>query len=99
MKRLFIFGTGAHARKVYHCAAGSGYQVAAFVDENPAAVAPLSGERLLLVDDLPEPTAGDSLFVAIGRADVRQRLMAHWGGRGWTLPALARSATFDRARC
>ena len=64
----------------------------AFVDENPAAVVPISGERLLLATALPEPTAGDSVFVAIGRADVRQRLMARLGGRGWPLPALVHMA-------
>ena len=92
MKRLFIFGTGAHARKVYHCAVGSGYQVVAFVDENSAALAPIAGERLLLANALPEPTHGDSVFVAIGRADVRRRLMADLGGRGWSLPALVHAA-------
>lgn len=88
MKRLFIFGTGAHARKVYHCATGSGYEVVGFVDENPAAVAPIPGEHVVVAAGLPVPAAGDCMFVAIGRADVRRRLMERLGAQGWSLPAL-----------
>ena len=94
MKRLFIFGTGAHARKVYHCAVGSGYQVVAFVDENPAAVVPIPGEHVVHATALPEPAAGDCMFVAIGRADVRRRLMERLGAQGWSLPALVHSAAW-----
>ncbi len=94
MKRLFIFGTGAHARKVYHCATGSGYQVVAFVDENPAANAPMPGERVLDADVLPEPAADDCMFVAIGRSDVRRRLMDRLAEQGWGLPALVHTAAW-----
>lgn len=94
MKRLLIFGTGAHARKAYHCAVRSGYQVIAFVDESPTAVSPIVGERLLLANALPKPTAGDCAFVAIGRADARERLMALLGALGWPLPALVHAAAW-----
>lgn len=94
MKRLFIFGTGAHARKVFHCAATCGYRVAAFVDENPEAVAPIRGLRVLDAGALPEPAEGDCLFVAIGRADVRRRLMDRLDKLGWELPALVHAAAW-----
>lgn len=87
MKRLFIFGTGMLARKVYHCASGA-YDVVAFVDEDPAARAPIPGAQVIDAAVLPEPSAGDCMFIAIGRTDVRRRLMDRLGGQGWHLPAL-----------
>lgn len=86
--RLFIFGTGAHARKVYHYAVDRGWHVAAFVDEAVGAVAPISGVPVLRSQDLEEPLMDDAMFVAIGRADVRRRLMDRMDAAGWRLPAL-----------
>lgn len=87
--RLFIFGTGAHARKVYHYAVDSGWQVVAFVDETVGAVAPIAGVSVLLPQELTDPAKGDAMFVAIGRTDVRRRLMDRMASAGWSLPALA----------
>lgn len=86
--RLFIFGTGAHARKVYHYAVDCGWQVAAFVDEAVGAAAPIAGVPVLLPQELAEPAKGDAMFVAIGRADVRRRLMERMDAAGWRLPPL-----------
>ena len=86
--RLFVFGTGAHARKVYHYAVDCGWQVAAFVDETVGAVAPIAGVPVLLPQELTGPAKGDAMFVAIGRADVRRRLMDSMAAAGWSLPAL-----------
>lgn len=86
--RLFIFGTGAHARKVYHYAVDCGWQVAAFVDETVGAVAPIADVPVLHPQDIGEPTIDDAMFVAIGRADVRRRLMDQLEILGWRLPAL-----------
>jgi acetyltransferase-like isoleucine patch superfamily enzyme len=94
MTRLFIFGTGAHARKVFHCAATCGYRVEAFVDENPAAIAPIPSLLVLDAGVLPVPTEGDCMFVAIGRADVRRRLMDRLDKLGWELPALVHEAAW-----
>jgi len=94
MKRLFIFGTGAHARKVYHCANGCDYHVIAFVDENSAANAPIAGARVIGIGELPEPGAGDSMFVAIGRPEVRRRLMDQLAAQGWGLPPLVHTAAW-----
>ncbi len=86
--RLFIFGTGAHARKVYHYAVDCGWHVAAFVDEAGDAVAPIAGMPVLRLQDLGAPSIDDVMFVAIGRADVRRRLMGRMDAAGWRLPAL-----------
>lgn len=84
-----IFGTGAHARKAAHCAQRAGRTVVAFVDENPTATSPLPGVPLLTAATWAAADgAGGALFVAIGRADVRQRLMDDAAARGWRLPPL-----------
>jgi UDP-3-O-[3-hydroxymyristoyl] glucosamine N-acyltransferase len=87
-RNLVIFGTGAHARKAYHCWTLAGGSVAAFADENPAATSPVAGVPVLRADQLGAPQGGQQLFIAIGRADVRQRLMDQHAARGWPLPAL-----------
>lgn len=86
--RLFIFGTGAHARKVFHYAAALGYEVAGFVDENAAAQPPVLGVQVFHAASLHVPAEGEAMFVAIGRADVRKRLMDYLASVGWALPAL-----------
>lgn len=93
MKRLYIFGTGMHARKVYHCAIDS-YEVVAFVDENSEASAPIPCAQVVDAAVLPKPASGDCMFVAIGRADVRRRLMERLGSQGWQLPAVVHAAAW-----
>jgi carbonic anhydrase/acetyltransferase-like protein (isoleucine patch superfamily) len=91
---MFIFGTGAHARKVFHCAVECGYQVAAFIDENPPPSAPVAGVPVLDAKLLPAPGANDCAFIAIGRADVRRRLMDSLAAKGWSLPALVHKSAW-----
>lgn len=86
--RLFIFGTGAHARKVFHYAMALDHEVLGFVDENPGAVSPVCNVPLIAFSTLGAPADGTGIFVAIGRADVRRRLMDILGADGWSLPAL-----------
>lgn len=91
-----IFGTGAHARKAFHAAVLGGDSVAAFVDENPAAQAPVPGVPVLPgVPGVPVRPAAllavmppADLFVAVGRADVRRRVMDEAAALGWRLPPL-----------
>lgn len=92
MKTLVVVGTGAHARKAFHCAQAAGWRVVAFADENPAATAPVAGLDVQTVDQaLAAPAAGTAapaVFVAIGNADVRRRLMDRAEAAGRALPAL-----------
>jgi UDP-3-O-[3-hydroxymyristoyl] glucosamine N-acyltransferase len=88
MSRVWtIFGTGAHARKACHCAVLGGDTVAAFVDENAAARAPVADVPVLPAAALSSGAPGE-LFVAIGNAEARRRLMDQCAAQGWRLPAL-----------
>lgn len=82
-----LFGTGAHARKAFHIAVLGGGRVAAFVDEKTDAQAPVPGVPVVASLQLASATPGD-LFVAVGRADARRRLMHEAAASGWRLPPL-----------
>jgi sugar O-acyltransferase (sialic acid O-acetyltransferase NeuD family) len=88
MKRLFIYGCGAHARKVAHYARACGFELVAFVDENPGARAPLPHIALRQAASLDAPGEDDAMFVAIGDPAVRRRLMDRLAAANWALPAL-----------
>lgn len=85
---LYIFGTGAHARKVFHCATLTGFKVKAFVDENPGAHAPVESLPVISPDALKNLVKFSCLFVAIGNSEVRKRLMDEYLKDGWTLPSI-----------
>ena len=85
---LLIYGAGAHARKVCHAWTLAGGKVEAFVDDDPAATSPVPGVELRLPASFGEPLAGKALFIAIGSADVRRRLVDLYAARGWRLPAV-----------
>ena len=86
MWRLYIIGTGSHARKVCYYALDLGWEVAGFVDEASNAKAPLKNFDVM---DLPKKiNQNEAVFVAIGQPIVRRRLMDSLSGVGWALPAL-----------
>jgi hypothetical protein len=85
---LVIFGTGAHARKAFHCWTQAGGVVSAFADENVETASPVAGVPVLAAAELELQATPGQLFVGVGRADERQRLMDHHEQRGWQLPAL-----------
>ncbi len=91
---LYIFGTGPHARKIAQCAGGAGWSVAAFVDEAADARSPVEGVPALVASALAAPRAGEAVFVAIGRPEVRRRLMDELAARGWRLPALVHATAW-----
>lgn len=88
-RAIMIFGTGAHARKVYHCAVAAGWTVAAFLDEATDAVSPVSGiECRAGADAALDALPGQAAFVAIGHAPTRRRILGALREAGLELPAL-----------
>ncbi len=85
---LLIYGAGAHARKVCHAWTLAGGRVEAFVDDDPAAASPVPGVALRAAISLDTMPAGTVLFIAIGRAEARRKLVELYAGRGWRLPAV-----------
>lgn len=85
--KLFIFGTGSHARKIFRCADALGWPVAGFVDEAADACAPVKGLPVFHASAVAR-SANAAMFVAIGRAVVRRRLLDELRQAGWRLPAL-----------
>jgi bacillosamine biosynthesis N-acetyltransferase PglD-like protein len=82
---LFIVGTGAHARKVCHAARSAGHAVESFADDKPDATTPVPSIPVVPLAALP---AGAQVFVAIGDANARRRLMEALAARGFALPAI-----------
>ena len=72
---IAIFGAGDHARKAYHAAVLGGFRVIGFVDEDSMRSSPVANVAMLPRLGLEQQTACRNVFVAIGRADVRRRLM------------------------
>ena len=62
MGKLFIVGTGSHARKIYHYALALGYEVAEFVDENIAALSPILNVGVSHAASLLAPLNGEVMF-------------------------------------
>ncbi len=86
--RIFIFGTGSHARKIFHYAIDLGWTVVSFVDEASDVSAPVDGFDVIDANVLRVPQNGDAIFVGVGNPNVRARLMNKFGLDGWRLPSL-----------
>lgn len=87
-KTLLIYGAGAYARKVCHAWTLAGGRVEAFVDDDLAAASPVAGVPVRVATSLDAMPVNTALFVAIGRAEARRRLVELYAGRGWRLPAV-----------
>jgi UDP-perosamine 4-acetyltransferase len=86
--RIFIFGTGSHARKVFHCATLLGFEVAGFLDDDASARSPISNFKVFHSSTVGAPASTDVMFVAIGRGEVRKRVMDKFDSMGWNFPAI-----------
>lgn len=84
----WIVGTGGYSRKVFHAIEARGERVCGFLDENPDAVSPIAGLQVCCVGAWPSGGLREQAFVAIGRPDVRKRLMTQLSADGWRLPPL-----------
>jgi len=58
------------------------------VDEAVGAVSPIPGIQAMHTDELPRPRTGQWMFVAVGQAEVRCRLMHRLGSEGWNFPII-----------
>ena len=85
---LYIFGTGSHARKIFYYAIDLGWSVQGFIDEAIDACSPINGFNVSTANELRPPKYGDAIFVAVGDALVRERLMDKFSLVGWSLPAI-----------
>lgn len=84
----WIIGTGGYSRKAFQAIAAREEKVCGFVDENPDAVSPVAGLPVCRPGAWPSARQGERAFVAIGRPEVRRRLMDKLGADGWLLPPL-----------
>lgn len=83
--RIFLFGCGAHARKLYHYVTASDIQFGGFLSEIPEEYPPVAGQLVLPFDQLGRPEAGDAVVIAIGNPSIRRRLGQDCEDRGWRL--------------
>lgn len=92
-RAVFIYGTGMHARKVWHALQAAGLPFGGFIHgsaERPAldySSAPMLSHAEALA--LSQPAA---LIVAIGDGAVRQRLHGVFGAAGWQLASVLHPA-------
>jgi sugar O-acyltransferase (sialic acid O-acetyltransferase NeuD family) len=89
--RLFIVGAGGFGREVHEYAREAGaawggerFEIAGFLDDNPAALAGHGDVGATVVGGIAAaaPAAGDRYVLAVGDPRLRKRLAALLGGRG-----------------
>lgn len=79
--RLFIIGASGHGRVVADIAKLNGYTEIAFLDHDPA-IRSCSGYPVIGMDTMTASLDGE-VFVAVGSAEVRKRLMDRNSGRSF----------------
>lgn len=90
-KKLYIFGCGEHALKVYHFAVAK-YASISFVYETPedSPVAGVSASSLERVHREP----ADKIFVAIGNPIARRRIVELCVAEGWELATIIHETAY-----
>jgi sugar O-acyltransferase (sialic acid O-acetyltransferase NeuD family) len=94
--RLLIWGAGGHAKVVADVARASGWEVVAFLDDDPSKQGQLFYGALVRGSQslTPSPSPGGrggpelSVFVAVGNNAVRERLLAELVASGQSVPNL-----------
>ncbi len=86
--KWWIAGAGGFARKASQAVMANGDEVCGFLDENPAAQSPVPGLPVVAPGMWPAAGPERAVFVAIGRGDVRQRLVGLLDAAGWSQPPL-----------
>lgn len=81
MNRLIIVGASGHGKVVADIAKLSGYRDIVFLDNNPE-IKECAGYPVLGPDTMVKDLEGD-LFIAVGNAEIRRRLMDREAGRSF----------------
>jgi sugar O-acyltransferase (sialic acid O-acetyltransferase NeuD family) len=84
---LLVYGAGGHGRKVYHCATSAGWIVSGFIDDS-GGDAPVAGMRVYTRYGIPAHMKDHDVFVAIGNANSRRRLISELVSEGRRIPWL-----------
>lgn len=97
-RRLLIWGAGGHAKVVADVARASGWEIEAFLDDDPSKQgqlfygAPVRAPQTLTPNPTPggreEPEACCSVFVAIGNNAARERCLGQLVASGRQIPIL-----------
>ena len=94
INRIFIFGCGAHARKLYHYVVASDVRFGGFLSEIPDENPPVTGQKVLPFDQLGAPAPGDAIVVGIGDPLIRCRLGQACEDRGWRLGTISHRTAY-----
>jgi hypothetical protein len=94
VNRIFLFGCGAHARKLYHYIAASEIRFGGFLSEITSEIPPVAGQKVLPFDQLRTPEAGDAVVIAIGNPLIRRRLGQACEDRGWRLGTICHRTAY-----
>lgn len=81
--RLIIIGASGHGKVVADVARNCGYTEIVFLDNDPS-ISSCAGYPVLGRDELIEGLDGD-VFIAIGKADIRRKLMNRYEGRNFPI--------------
>lgn len=92
--RIFIFGCGAHARKLYQYVAASDVGFGGFLSEIQEENPPVAGHKILPFDQLGTPEPGDAIVVGIGNPFIRRRLSQACEDKGWQLGTILHRTSY-----
>ncbi len=93
MDELYIFGTGEHSRKIFHCANILGFNVKGFIDQDVSRKFHLGRPVFLLNNDFLIKNR-NNVFIAIGNGKVRADLHAKFLDNKFTIVNLIHPSAY-----
>lgn len=81
--RLIIIGASGHGKVVADVARNCGYTEIVFLDNDPS-ISSCAGYAVLGSDEMLESLEGD-VFIAIGKAEIRRKLMTRYEDRNFPI--------------
>lgn len=85
MDKVYIYGTGEHARKVFQAAVLSGVVVKGFIDQEIKGGKQYQDLPIYLLDEVMSSDERGCVFIAIGNPDVRQRMIQKFLENNWQI--------------